>query len=191
MQCVLDGGPLKRSSDYDFKSDMFRSIYADRYIYKCMKCGLRQVDLAAVDGQLLSEYYRRHYRSVAQINVTSDRRRAIMKARGSALAGEITLAAPQRAFELGSGYGYNLMALKARLPGIQLFTDELDETVPRIPDVHVATLQDGPYDVIILSHVLSTSQTLAGCCAKRMPPWPRAVFWCSKSQMTSKASTLR
>jgi SAM-dependent methyltransferase len=57
-------------------------------------------------------------------------------------------------FELGAGYGYNLLAVKELYPAALLFTDELDETETLPEAVHRAELSDGAYDVVILSHVL-------------------------------------
>jgi SAM-dependent methyltransferase len=154
MQCVIDGGELRKVARYVFKSDVFRSIYTDRFIYKCAECGLRQANVACVDNDALTHYYQHDYRNVARIGRADiEANRIYFRARGKALA-ELIGAAPQRVFELGSGYGFNLEAVRARFPDARLFTDEVDQTVEMAADVAAARLADGPWDVVILSHVV-------------------------------------
>jgi SAM-dependent methyltransferase len=70
------------------------------------------------------------------------------------LAAEHLSRSPARVFELGAGYGYNLLAVKKLFPAALLFTDELDETVKLPETINRAELSEGVYDVVILSHVL-------------------------------------
>ena len=70
------------------------------------------------------------------------------------LAAEHCVGPAARAFEVGAGYGYNLSALKALYPDLLLFTDELDESIDLPDEIQRASLSDGPYDIVILSHVL-------------------------------------
>jgi SAM-dependent methyltransferase len=154
--CVSCGGRLKPVRRYAFKSNAFRKVYSDRHVYSCVECGLSQADVSKINEGALSEYYRAEYRAVAQIGV-GDPGHRWYRARATALA---TLAAehlprsPARVFELGAGYGYNLLAVKELYPAVMLFTDELDETVTLPEAINRAALSEGVYDVVILSHVL-------------------------------------
>lgn len=173
MACVLCGGSLDRYQRYAFRSKVFRGIYLDDHMYKCHACSLRQVDVSKVDVDKLTRYYVHDYRNVAKIGVdTSGGSSPYYKARASALASLVRATAPRTAFELGSGYGYNLRAISVRFPGIELFTDELDAIAPVSLGAKRRKLEDGPYDIIILSHVLehftdpvSVLRTAAGALA--------------------------
>jgi SAM-dependent methyltransferase len=155
-KCVSCGGSLKPVRKYDFKSDAFRKVYSDRHVYGCVECGLSQTDVSKVDEGALSGYYRAEYRAVAQIGV-GDPGHRWYRARATALAmlaAEHLSRSPARVFELGAGYGYNLLAVKELFPAALLFTDELDETVKLPETINRAELSEGVYDVVILSHVL-------------------------------------
>jgi SAM-dependent methyltransferase len=155
-KCVSCGGRLRPVRKYHFKSDAFRKVYSDRHVYSCAECGLSQTDVSKINEGALSGYYRSEYRAVAQIGV-GDPGHRWYRARATALAklaAEHLPQSPARVFELGAGYGYNLLAVKELYPAALLFTDELDETVTLPEAVHRAELSDGAYDVVILSHVL-------------------------------------
>jgi SAM-dependent methyltransferase len=141
---------------YDFKSDAFRKVYSDLHVYDCTGCRLRQTDVSKVDDAALSLYYRLEYRAVARIGVGEPGHRWY-RARASALAklaSENLNRTPARVFELGAGYGYNLLAVRDSFPDAQLFTDELDESIALPEFISRATLSDGDFDLVILSHVL-------------------------------------
>jgi SAM-dependent methyltransferase len=154
--CVSCGGGLTPVRKYQFKSAAFRRVYSDRAVYACTDCGLAQVDVSKVDDDALSHYYRVEYRAVAQIGV-GDPGHRWYRARAAALAklaASHSLRAPQRVFEVGAGYGYNLLAMKELYPDALLYTDELDQTIALPKSIRRATLGGGGYDVITLSHVL-------------------------------------
>jgi SAM-dependent methyltransferase len=155
-KCVSCGGRLKPVRKYDFKSEAFRKVYSDRHVYSCVECGLSQTDVSKINEAALSRYYRAEYRAVAQIGV-GDPGHRWYRARATALAllaAEHLPRSPARVFELGAGYGYNLLAVKELYPAALLFTDELDETVTLPEAINRAELSAGVYDVVILSHVL-------------------------------------
>jgi hypothetical protein len=154
--CVSCGNDLQVLRRYDFRSRAFRNVYRDRNVYRCIGCGLSQADISKVDEGALRQYYRSEYRAIAQLGVgDSDhlwyRTRAAVLAE---LAAEYLSRSPARAFEVGAGYGYNLLALRQRFPGIELFTDEFDESIKFPEVIRRGELSKGEYDVIILSHVL-------------------------------------
>jgi SAM-dependent methyltransferase len=154
--CVSCGGLLKSVRKYDFKSDAFRKVYSDRRVYSCVECGLSQADVSKINEGALTGYYRAEYRAVAQIGV-GDPGHRWYRARATALAmlaAEHLARIPARVFELGAGYGHNLLAVKQLYPAALLFTDELDETVTLPEAINRAELSEGAYDVVILSHVL-------------------------------------
>jgi SAM-dependent methyltransferase len=154
--CVSCGHSLRVFRRYEFKSDAFRNVYRDRYVYNCVACGLTQADVSKVDEPALLQYYRAEYRAVARIGI-GDPGHQWYRARAAALAdlaAEQLTRSPARAFEVGAGYGYNLGALSELFPAVSLFADELDESI-RLPEViKRGDLSDGSYDVVILSHVL-------------------------------------
>jgi SAM-dependent methyltransferase len=154
--CVSCGGGLTPVRKYQFKSAAFRRVYRDRAVYGCRDCGLAQVDVSKVDDGALARYYRTEYRAVAQIGV-GDPGHRWYRARAAALAklaASHSLRVPQRVFEVGAGYGYNLLAMKELYPDVLLFTDELDETIALPASIDRASLEDGGYDIVTLSHVL-------------------------------------
>jgi SAM-dependent methyltransferase len=154
--CINCGGRLKRRRRYAFKSAAFRKVYGDDFVYVCTQCELHQADVSKIDEAGLLKYYRTEYRAIAKIGV-GDPGHRWYRARAAALAelaAEHRVGPAARAFEVGAGYGYNLSALKALYPDLQLFTDELDESIALPDEIRRADLSDGPYDIVILSHVL-------------------------------------
>jgi SAM-dependent methyltransferase len=154
--CVNCGSQLQRRRRYDFKSAAFRHVYSDDSVYVCRKCELLQADVSKIDEVGLLQYYRNEYRAIAKIGI-GDPEHRWYRARATAiaeLASQHLVGGAARAFEVGSGYGYNLSALKALYPDVLLFTDELDETITLPDDIKRANLSEGPYDIVILSHVL-------------------------------------
>lgn len=144
---------------YVFKSKFFREIYRDRSVYMCQSCGLGQADLSLIDNDDLSLYYRDKYRAIAGIATNeSGVETPHLRARGEALAGLLDryrgAKSFGRVFEVGAGYGANLLAVGARFPNAKLYTDEIDASIDRPATIGTATLSDRPYDSIIMSHVL-------------------------------------
>ena len=84
-KCVSCGGLLQPVRKYDFKSDAFRKVYSDRYVYSCVECGLSQTDVSKIDESALSGYYRAEYRAIARIGV-GDPGHRWYRARATALA---------------------------------------------------------------------------------------------------------
>lgn len=153
--CVACRSPLEYLRPYKFKSSVFRQAYSSDIITRCVSCGLQQADMHHVDDVKLGEYYRTQYRTVAKIGggdagfVYRPRARAL-----TALAREWLAAAPTRIFEVGAGHGINLSALGEAFPDAALLTDEVDQSVSLPPRIRAASLDDGPYDLIVMSHVL-------------------------------------
>jgi len=154
LQCVMDGKPLTRLRAYQFKSDAFSKVYRDDGLYRCDHCGLVQAATGCVDEALLRNYYQSEYRDVAEIaSVKSRASTDFFKARGTVLA-DLIDTIPDRVFEIGCGYGYNLAAVKARFANAITCTDELDGTVELPPFIARADIGEGGWNVVILSHVL-------------------------------------
>ncbi len=154
--CINCGGRLRRRRRYDFKSAALWKVYGDEFVYGCAHCGLYQADVSKVDEAGLLKYYRTEYRAIAKIGI-GDPGHRWYRARAAALAelaAEHRVGPAARAFEVGAGYGYNLRALKALYPDLLLFTDELDESIDLPDEIRRANLTDGPYDIVVLSHVL-------------------------------------
>ena len=60
----------------------------------------------------------------------------------------------ERVFEVGAGYGYNLDSMREAFSGTATFTDEVNREITYSEALRRAQLTDGPWDLIILSHVL-------------------------------------
>jgi SAM-dependent methyltransferase len=157
MVCVVCGGELREQRRYDFRSEAFRRVYSDRFVYRCNRCGLSQVDMGKVDEDLLGRYYVDQYRIVAGAGARSDLNHALWRLRGAALTGLVKqhhAGEPKRIFEVGAGYGVNLQALGRAYPDAELLTDEVSEIVERADGIAQSSFDDGPFDVVLLSHVL-------------------------------------
>jgi SAM-dependent methyltransferase len=161
-RCVVCGGAeLCFERAYDYRSAAFRALAPGLELRRCARCALVQVDRRGISSDALGAYYRESYRGDAAIGVVrSARDRAWFEARGRALAAlalrHLGAARSQtlRCFELGAGYGINLDALRAALPAASTATDELDERASACHAHTRARLADGPYDLVLLSHVL-------------------------------------
>lgn len=170
-QCCICQGHMVPVRPYVFKSKFFRDIYRDRNVYVCQSCGLGQADLSLIDDDELSLYYRDKYRAVAGIAMNENGvETPHLRARGKALAGLLEryrgTQPVRRVFEVGAGYGANLLAVGARFPDVKLYTDEIDASIDRPAAIGTATLSDGPYDAIVMSHVLEHFIDPAGALAR-------------------------
>ena len=153
-ECIsCSSGALSESHPYLYKSDYFRADFPNLIILKCDDCGLLQVDHDCLSTNRLTEYYANAYRQKAGIHTGKG---GILYARGTSLAALAKRYSENREigriFELGSGYGYNLEALSDVFPAAELLFDELDENAWAVG--RQASITDGPYDVILMSHVL-------------------------------------
>ncbi len=157
-QCLLCDGNLVFFREYIFKTEEFKEIYKDKSVYRCNNCGLVQIDISKVTDADLTEYYRYAYRNIAKItSIKSEASKLMYTARGIGLLRLVEAHKKmeiRRVFEVGAGYGYNLKVLKEAHPDAKIFTDEIDEDFKETMNAQQASLEDGPYDVIILSHVL-------------------------------------
>lgn len=158
-KCITCGQALRYHRRYTFASPNFRKIYRGSKVFRCTGCGLSQADLSLVDDAALTQYYAADYRVSAQIGVLGETSAAIYRRRGAALAAlaaRFLPAPPQRVFEVGAGYGFNLRAFAAQDPAVWLGTDEISGVALAThgEQLQQASLDDGPYDVVVLSHVL-------------------------------------
>ena len=156
-ECVVCGGVLRPHRRYEFKSEEFRKVYGARDVFRCTSCTLSQADMAIVDEGLLSRYYNDQYRIVASAGAASEVTKSFWQQRANALtllAKENLTEPPERIFEVGAGYGINLMALKEASPSARLFTDEPSQVAKRASMIKTGNLEDGPCDLVIMSHVL-------------------------------------
>lgn len=157
--CIQCGESLAALRPYIYQSNTFRKVYPSGKIFSCQSCGLVQADAATIDDEQLTDYYRFAYRQEAKI--TSNKNAASQryyKARAIALrdlaARHLANHPVRRIFEVGAGYGYNLSEMRALYPDAELLTDEIDEDLKEAMGAVHGALDDGPYDIIIMSHVL-------------------------------------
>lgn len=157
-QCLLCDGKLEFLREYIFRTEEFKDIYRDNGVYRCPECDLVQMDSSKVTDADLTEYYRYAYRNIAKItSIESQASKLRYTARGIGLlrlAEAHVQSGIRQVFEVGAGYGYNLKVVKEAYPDATIFTDEIDEDFMETMNSQQASLDDGPYDVIILSHVL-------------------------------------
>lgn len=112
-----------------------------------------------VDEAGLSRYYAESYRVDAKIAQLGPTSQAIYLQRAEALADlaqQHLERTPNRVFEVGAGYGFNLAAFLSRFPNVGLATDEVSSVASayHAPQIAKGDLADGGNDVVILSHVL-------------------------------------
>jgi SAM-dependent methyltransferase len=157
-RCIHCGGRLDRRRDYIYQSATFKSIYSDGGFYRCSLCSLFQVNVEGIDEAELTDYYRYAYRREARITSNATQANsAYYRARAAGLLALICQhrqRPPKRIFELGAGYGYNLLAAGQAFDDVELVSDEIDELLRNLPGILQGQLSDGTYDVIIMSHVL-------------------------------------
>ena len=110
--------------------------------------------MSKVDNGALTSYYTHAYRQIAKIGMEP---KPLYTARGKALAAlaqKHMTEKPQAVFEVGAGHGYNLLAMGNAFSGADLFTDEPDNSISRDAVIKVRSLENGPYDIVLMSHVL-------------------------------------
>lgn len=176
-QCVLCDGKLEFLREYIFRTKEFKNIYKDNGVYQCPACDLVQIDTSKVTDSNLTEYYRYAYRNVAKItSIETEASKLRYTGRGIALLrmAEANVETEiRRVFEVGAGYGYNLKVAKDAHPDASIFTDEIDEDFTETMNSRQASLNEGPYDVIILSHVIEhfrRPQDIVGDAIKALSP---------------------
>ena len=157
--CISCGSTnFAQQEPYIYISDFFRRSFPGLYKLQCCQCGLHQVDHDLINVELLLEYYKTHYRKSARIAAaTSKEEQLRLEARARALSDlarrlmadtEIT-----KIFEVGSGYGANLLRMQRQFPKATLYTDEPNSEI-RAKEIKFASVDDGPYDIVLISHVL-------------------------------------
>ena len=155
--CLVCNKSLKYHRPYDFRSPEFKRVYAKGQIFRCSECNLSQIDIASIDNDDLTKYYKNDYRVVGEIGAISDLTKVFYDKRSKALLSAIAeyhSGPVGKVFEIGAGYCYNLLAVKKAYPDAEIFTDEISESIEIDGEVQMASLEKGEYDVIILSHVL-------------------------------------
>ena len=114
--------------------------------------------MSLVNSDLLTEFYKSHYRVVSGAGAVTDITKIFWQKRADALsklAKTHTSRPTLRIFEVGAGYGINLLAMREVFPEAELWTDEPSEvTTSRSPAIGMCSLNEGAFDIIILSHVL-------------------------------------
>ena len=156
--CVSCGSTtLMTSSHYRYYSKAFGNAFPALKVLNCQECNLHQVDHSLINEDKLTDYYRNNYRHDVDIATSSFNGTAILDARGVSLANLCSKHKPisgvKRIFELGAGYGVNLLKFEQVYAGASLHSDDLNTRL--IPDrIVLSKLEEGPFDVVILSHVL-------------------------------------
>ncbi|MDX2346784.1 MAG: class I SAM-dependent methyltransferase [Legionella sp.] len=137
----------------------FITLFPHLKINFCEHCELGQVEHSSIAEEQLNEYYAYTYRDKAKLGADdgSEYRKKflIAKAEGQAkLINKYVVSKKiKKIFEFGAGYGYNLAAVGKTFPSAELYTNELDQTIDKLPGVrkYQSTLK---YDLIVMSHVL-------------------------------------
>jgi len=161
MRCILCGNAgLLIIRDYIYKSTFFLHQFPGLKLLKCGSCGLLQVAHDDINRYDLNRYYLDFYRKKAGIaGNNSPLDNAWYGARAQALAELAREHFPNikqkiNVFEVGAGYGYNLLAVKNIFTGAVLFTDEVDQSIIYSGGIARAGLSENKYDILIMSHVL-------------------------------------
>ena len=150
---------LEYAGQYQYHSKIFKKLFPQLQELRCTACGLYQVDHSRIGMGDLDQYYRENYRkdaNIAKTNINQGYYWTLI-ARGRALA---HLASQYknpdqvgRIFELGAGYGLNLVEFGRVFPNAKLLSDDLNYKLSS-SEFSRATIQDGPYDIVLISHVL-------------------------------------
>ncbi len=125
----------------------------------CSRCKIPQVEHAALSPEKLNQYYSFVYRSKTNLEPhtailgCSPYFTARADAQIALIKKYISQSDVRHVFEFGAGYGYALKAIQRQFPSAKLYTNECDQTIKFLSDIHqyAAEIQ---YDVVIMSHVL-------------------------------------
>lgn len=166
MRCVLCGNAVSLSDalPYRYRTESFRARFPDLVVGSCSHCGLSQCDHEKLSEEGLREYYVHDYRSLAITAHPYNPKSADFFARrgkdlASLVVSNMRPVANEnlRVFELGAGFGFNLKAISESFPSASLYTDEPDLrafSASGLDGATGASLGDGNWDVVIMSHVL-------------------------------------
>lgn len=157
--CCVCRGPLRHILHYKHTSSEFRSVYPASGLYACSACDLTQVDHHSIKLNRLGEYYEKDYRTVIDAGVaTAGSTDPWYVARAEALSALVVRHKPgvvNKIFEVGAGYGTNLIKIGELFPMAELITDEVDQSISLPARVVHSQIEDvGPVDIVIMSHVL-------------------------------------
>ncbi len=156
--CVSCGSSrLTNYGEYHYYSNEFERLFPDLVEKYCMECNLHQVDHAMLDENDLTNYYKNHYRQTVDIAKVNNGKSSILDARGESLANLClkykSVEKVNKIFELGAGYGINLLKFRQLYSSASLHSDDLNTDF--LPDkIELSKIEQGPYDIILLSHVL-------------------------------------
>lgn len=180
-KCIAcDSDNLKRYSGYRCSDVPSRALFGNRSLARCASCGLVQVQPLPTTEEL-NHYYSTTYRSETW-NIAVDvslfpRDMGILLSRGRSQAQLLMRCLPNtpadaRILDIGAGFGHILWCFKELLPEARLVACEPDpgckpflekagaQVLPLLIDGAAslaAVASKGPFDVIILSHVLEHS----------------------------------
>lgn len=149
--------------DYTCDKSIFVDLFPNLKLYDCPQCGIVSIDHAAIDTQILNQYYLRTYRTEDGKDENSKEidfnyRNAYFKARADgqyeAISHHINDIPINNILEFGAGYGFSLKTMGEKFPNANLFTYDIDDR-SRLFNQNVST-DDGSvkYDIIIMSHVI-------------------------------------
>ena len=148
---------LSRIGEYRCEDPFFAArVHPDLDVLRCDSCGLAQVDHAHLDGDEFASWQER---AAARPQRSRSRRSfAWLGARGRAIA-ELSRRLQvgprvERIFQLGAGAGMDLVALQRVHRSAECWADRLDHDAAWRSLARVGTLLDGPYERILMTHVL-------------------------------------
>tara|TARA_B100000315_G_C14563209_1_gene581592 strand:+ start:825 stop:1520 length:696 start_codon:yes stop_codon:yes gene_type:complete len=160
LKCISCGFIIKNFQKYKFHGEksFFKKVLRDDRVYKCHSCELVQVNHREINNDCLKEYYSNYYRKNSKSLSYENRHYWKFYVRGMAIA---DIAAnhfqdknyPYEIYELGSGFGLNLLKLKDIFPNANIYTDDLDKGSLN-KNIQVSEIDGGKYNIIVLSHVL-------------------------------------
>jgi 2-polyprenyl-3-methyl-5-hydroxy-6-metoxy-1,4-benzoquinol methylase len=155
---------------------MHKRLFASRSVVRCDACGLVQVHPVPTPEEL-SYFYDKEYRT-SGFNACRNEElfpyeSLTRLSRGRSIrelvARHVSLDGERKVLELGAGLGHNLLAFKEKYPGCELVANEGDPSCCRCldklearnvagywgdPAVRETIAKLGPFDVVILAHVL-------------------------------------
>lgn len=148
---------LVRYGDYYYFSRVFEKAFPNLEEMYCPECILYQVDHSLMDEADLTHYYTNHYRQSVDIATAGKSAMALLNERGASLASLCSKYKPSEnvnnIFELGAGYGINLLKFGQSYSKASLHSDDLN-TEFMSDNIKLSKIEEGPYDIILLSHVI-------------------------------------